>query len=98
MSRAFQNNWKLHLGIILFLAGQVFSIAHASEFGSDSHEHNGVVCVAILNDEPEALVSAKPATTPTFKNGASNARPALQPAYFQHLRAIRPPATGPPSI
>ena len=56
MSLITRHNWVLRLGLVLLLAGQVFSVAHASEFGRAPHEHDGVLCVAILTDEQEGLV------------------------------------------
>lgn len=47
---------QILLGTILFLAGQFFSTAHAVEFGVTPHEHGGVVCVPIVNDDQDVLL------------------------------------------
>ncbi|MCY3640739.1 MAG: hypothetical protein OXH37_06970 [Gammaproteobacteria bacterium] len=98
MSRITQHNWMSKLAIALFLAGQVFSVAHASEFGSDHHEHNGVACHAILNDEQEDLTAAANLTASTFIAVASAVPWSARQAPLERLRSIRPPPTGPPSI
>lgn len=98
MSSIARHNWILKLGVVLFLAGQTISVAHASEFGSLPHEHNGVACIAILADEQEGLVPAANLTAPIFVAAASAATQSARQAPLKRLRLIRPPPTGPPSI
>ena len=98
MSLITRHNWVLRLGLVLLLAGQVFSVAHASEFGRTPHEHDGVACIAILTDEPEGLVPTANLTASEFIALVADVpRPAIE-APPKCLRSIRPPATGPPSI
>lgn len=98
MSPITQHHWIPRLGIALFLIGQAFSVAHASEFGTDHHEHNGVACFAILNDEQEGLVPAANLTASTFIAWISAAPQSARPAPLKRQHSIRPPPTGPPSI
>jgi len=86
------------LAIVLFLAGQALSIAHASEFGADPHEHNGVACLAILTDEPDGLLpSANPAaSTPLALVSAAPQSGSC--AAQRRIHSVRPPPTGPPAI
>lgn len=98
MSTTIQRNWKFKLGILFFLVGQLFSIAHASEHGPDTHEHNGVVCLAILSDEQDALVPSADQIKLFFVASGSRATDTIRQAPLKHLRAIRPPPTGPPLI
>lgn len=93
-----QHNWILKLGVVLFLAGQTISIAHASEFGSLPHEHNDVACIAVLTDVQEGLVPTANLTAPMFVAAASAATQSARQAPLKRLRLIRPPPTGPPSI
>jgi len=107
MLRITRRSRILKLGLALFLTGQVFSVAHASEFGHAPHEHNGVQCAAIVNnnnddddngDEQEGLgASASPIAshwTVLLIALLHTTSQAPQP----RMRALRPPATGPPSI
>lgn len=98
MSPARKHSSKLTLGVILFLVGQLFSLAHASEFGSDPHEHNGVACVAILTDEHDGLTPATNLNAVGFNLRTFTPSPILGLPPLVQPRATRPPATGPPSI
>ena len=98
MSRITLQNWILRLGIVLSLAGQVFAIAHASEFGPDPHEHNGVACFAALSCEQEGLVPTANPTASTSTTLVSAVPLSENQALRKRLRSIRPPSTGPPSI
>jgi len=75
------SGWKLKLGIILFLVGQLFSIVHASEHGSETHEHDGALCLATLNEEQgELACEVNPAKAFLIVSGlnlAENTRQAL---------------------
>ncbi len=96
MSPTTRHNWILRLGTALFLAGQALSIAHASEFGSDPHEHNGVACLAILTDEQDGIVaSAHPAASASVASASATPQPKRQ-APRERAHSILPPPTGPP--
>ena len=96
MSLITRHNWVLRLGLVLLLAGQVFSVAHASEFGRAPHEHDGVLCVAVLTDEPEGLVPTANLTASEFIALVADVPRPAREAPPKCLRSIRPPATGPP--
>ena len=98
MSLITQHNWIPRLGIVLFLAGQAHSIAHATEFGPGPHEHDGVVCLAILNDEQEDLVAAANVATSMFMAVVSATFQSTKQALPKRQRSIRPPPTGPPLV
>ena len=91
-------NWKRKLGILLFLFGQVVSVAHASEFGTAPHEHDGVECVAILTDDHDGLIPATALIAPALMAQAIGLAATTSQVPPALPRAIRPPATGPPSI
>ena len=98
MHRALLHKWKFTLGVILFLTGQAFSLAHAAEFSSLPHDHDGVTCVAILNDEQDGLIPAAACVLPTGNYFAASKLTTPSASPLLRLRAFRPPATGPPSI
>ena len=93
-----KHNWKLKLGILLFLIGQAFSLAHASEYGSTPHDHDGVACVGVLTDEHDLLVPSAKLAVPAVNATASKAIPTGRTLLLKRQRAFQPPATGPPSI
>ncbi len=98
MPRISVHRRMLKLGMALFLTGQVVAVAHAAEHGPDPHEHGGIVCSAILNDEQEGIVpiaclTASPVIASVF-DGPRSARQAPP----ERPRSVRPPPTGPPSI
>jgi len=93
-----KHSWKLTLGILLLLIGQAFSLAHASEHGSVPHDHDGVACVGVLNDEHDLLASSATPAAPAVNATASKAIPAGRILLLKRARALQPPATGPPSI
>jgi len=97
MMRITQHKWLPRLGLALFLAGQALFIAHASEFGPGHHEHDGVACFAILNDEQEAPVAAANGVAATFVAWISATLQSTNQALPTRLLSIRPPPTGPPS-
>jgi len=93
-----KHSWKLKLGVVLFLVGQVFSFAHASEYGSAAHEHIGVACVAVLNDEHDVLATKAQLAAPAFFSSACRVLSTHRVLPTERLRTLQPPATGPPSI
>lgn len=88
----------LKLGIALFLVGQLFSVAHASEFGPAPHEHNGVACIAILGDEQDALIPTSSLVEPIFVFFPTAITRTAREGHLDLIRAIRPPPTGPPAV
>ncbi len=98
MTRAPHKSCKLTLGIILFLASQLFATAHASEFGSAPHEHNGYACLALSVDDHDGLVPTADLRTPALRPGTATTLLTPAPAPADAGTAVRPPATGPPSI
>lgn len=98
MSRASQHRWNLRLGALLFLVGQCISAAHASEFGTVPHEHAGYSCLAVLLDDPEDPAPAAALQTPALKTSVRIPVQIARSAPIGSVQAVRPPATGPPSI
>jgi hypothetical protein len=92
------HRWRLKLGILLFLAGQLFSAAHALEFGPTPHEHDGVLCLAIHSFELDDLVPAADPTAPAFGPSVALILETASPAGLLRPRGLLPPATGPPSL
>ena len=93
-----KHNWKLKLGILLFLIGQAVSFAHASEHGSIPHDHDGVACIGILSDENDLLVLNTGLSAPVVYAIAANTDPVRRVLNLACPYAFQPPATGPPSI
>ncbi len=89
---------KTVFAIALFLIGQLFVSAHAIEYGNQPHEHNGTICLAILNDEPEGLLSPNQLVTPILAQNESESFPLPDQSLLTTNPAITPPSTGPPSI
>jgi len=83
---------------VLFLFGQIFAVAHAAEFGTDTHEHDGVVCLAIINDEYAGLELATAQDLPVIAATRSEFVVIADQSFRDNTRSIRPPPTGPPSI
>jgi hypothetical protein len=98
MTRAPHKRCKLTLGILLFLASQLFATAHASEFGTAAHEHSGYACLALSVDDHDGLAPAADLCTPALRPGTSTTLLMPVPKPTDAGAAVRPPATGPPSI
>lgn len=86
------------LAIALLLMGQWFVPAHAIEFGTEPHEHNGVVCFTVLQSEDEHLLPSKPpvALSLVLDDAKLLYRPTQVP--FTKNVSTKPPSTGPPLI
>ncbi|XOV82889.1 MAG: hypothetical protein ACFHXK_18780 [bacterium] len=89
---------KTVFALALFLIGQAFASAHAIEFGNQPHEHDGVVCVAILNDELDDLLATNQLVTDSCEPDQAAAFCLPPQNLFSRNFATKPPATGPPSI
>lgn len=97
MRRLSNQRWMLPKVLSLFLIGQALAFAHVSDAGVDHSEHCGTLCVAMLSDEPDALLPVM--------HGAHLPRPELLsqtislPAGPPLVVAMvdLPPATGPPA-
>jgi len=86
----------VRLGTVLFLLGQLLSIAHALEHGHGAHEHEGQSCIAALLDEGSFSTALIPDTS-----GSIVVRPECAiPTSIDPKKRVwsRPPSTGPPSI
>ena len=99
MLRTTQRQRTLLLAALFVLLGQFFAIAHAAEFGVHEHEHDGVLCFSIINDDQDGLITP---AAPMLSAVAAEASQALawlpKPVAPFRSRVIRPPPTGPPSI
>ena len=82
----------------LLIAGQIYAVVHAGEFGPAPHEHNGVVCIAVSTDEQEGLVPTANLTASKFTALTSATLRSARQAPQERPRSVRPPPTGPPSI
>lgn len=89
--------WRSVLTLALFLIGQSFATAHAIEYGNQPHEHNGVVCLTLLNDEPDGLEPAKQLVTQSFGLDESKPFSLPNPVLTTKNLTLKPPPTGPPS-
>jgi len=88
------------LGLIigLFLAFQITATAHASEFGENPHEHDGISCVittlaetdqGILPVKPEVVAEAAPIELVWVES--------FTPIHIQTNLTRAPPPRGPPA-
>lgn len=98
MSRTTENSWNVKLGIVVFLAAQLFSVAHATEFGAAPHEHDGFVCLASLSEGQDDLVVATQLAAPQSVEQSALIIRLVEQEVAIRLRSVRPPSTGPPSI
>ena len=98
MHKVAQNRLKLSLGLLLFLVGQLFSIAHAAEHGTDAHEHNGVVCVVAVSDDATGLLPEASLAVESFPRVSSLLPVLAAPVHGAAQALLLPPPTGPPSI
>ncbi len=93
-----KNSLMQKFAIILFLIGQAFSVAHAGEFGSHPHDHNGIHCYAILNDEQEGFGATTHSAEPAFLACVVAVPESARQAPAKPANSVLPPSTGPPSI
>lgn len=93
-----RNSWIQITALVLFLLGQALSVAHAAEHGGHDHEHEGVVCLALIHDEQEGLVPATGGMLPSV--GVEVPQTSQIPELLRSVQAsaLRPPPTGPPSV
>ena len=92
------SSWRNALAVALVLIGQMCVTAHAVELGSEPHEHNGIVCLALLSDEQDDVLPTKQCLTPRLKpTESASCSVSIQILPTKHL-AIRPPSTGPPTV
>lgn len=84
--------------VALFLIGQIFVAAHAIEHGTEPHKHNGVVCLTVLNEERDDLVSPIQSVAVGLVVADSNSFSQSKQVQVIKNLALRPPSTGPPSI
>ena len=91
-------NLALCLGTLLFLAGQVLAVAHAAEFGTEPHSHANVACMVAVTDELDTTVPSADHSLPQRRiEGGVWPDNSTAPAT-RHCWALRPPATGPPTL
>ncbi len=82
---------------LVFVAAQMFAATHAAEFGEESHEHNGTVCVvSVISKGGEKFLTAATvafvAVIITWRAGGAAAQTELSRLA---VRAARP--RGPPN-
>ncbi len=82
----------------LLLLGQGLVALHAAEFGSAVHHHDGVLCSAILHEDPDLPMLARIGTWPAVDQCHANQALASAQGCVVCALDLRPPATGPPSI
>ena len=84
----------------LFLLLQGVSLSHAASYGSEPHEHDGVVCVVSVHNEAQVIVPP-PAELPEVPALQSRVETPYE-VYFDSAptrlyRGRDPPPRGPPS-
>ncbi len=79
------------------IIGQLFFAAHAIEHGTEPHEHNGVACLTVLNDELEDVLPTARVDALSFESTKSAPLPLANQFFSPKNMAVRPPSTGPPS-
>lgn len=84
------------IALALFLIGQAFVSAHAIAYGTEPHEHNGVICLAALKDEQEGLPPSDQLVSLSVVLHESEPASLPKPALFSKNLKFKPPATGPP--
>ena len=84
--------------VSILLFGQVCGVLHAAEYGADAHDHEGVLCSAILHEDSDTPILARSGNWPAV--GLRQINGASAPAAGGVFCALneRPPATGPPLI
>ena len=85
------------LALTLFLIGQCFAIAHAAEHGLGPHTHNGIACLANLNNEDDGPLPSTQLVILSLVINESERFPLSDQVLHTKNLAILPPPTGPPS-
>ena len=99
MRRVFSYRSLIGAFIVLFLAMQSYSLSHATSFGDEHHDHDGVACdiTAIAPDEDINLPIETPQSTiedfsiPDYDNG-------FVPRPFDIFLTRGPPPRAPPTL
>lgn len=83
--------------VLLLILGQCYAVLHAAEFGSETHSHDGVVCIAILSEEEHAPILPSSVDSLGVSSGTELEPTLVSPAAVAFVRKAWPPQTGPPS-
>ena len=99
------NKLKAAVFFAVALVGQSFAAAHALEhvhehaLESETFSHEcRVACQAYLSDELVGLLPGNHLVTPNLAPGESEVFSLPNQGFFAKHCAVKPPATGPPSI
>jgi len=99
MKKIFSFRWLIGAFIVLFLATQSYSLSHATSFGDEHHDHDGIAChiTVIAPDEDlnlptDGVVFINQAFSfPEYRNGF------VTPPFGTFLTRA-PPPRGPPTF
>jgi hypothetical protein len=93
MSSCFRLTALSRLLVMVFMILQGLSLAHAASYGTDSHEHEGTICVIGTQVETDDI-----APLPEFRSHqpASERGPILYREAFTSAPRLCPPARAPP--
>jgi len=76
----------------VFLVFQVFTVAHAANFGENSHDHDGIACVVgVMSYDEQGVLPVEPAFEPIITYSFS----VFQTSY-QSIAYLTPPGRAPP--
>jgi len=90
--------WLLGAFIALFFAMQSFSLAHASSYGEEHHEHDGIACaVTIVAAEDIAILPSLPDTPAILSETFEADYPDFTSAAYVKPQSRAPPPRGPPA-
>jgi len=84
--------------LALFLIGQIFVAAHAIEHGIEPHQHNGAVCLTVLNDDQEDLLPPIRLVALSIVQIEPVLLSVSNQVLFTKNLTQRPHSTGPPTI
>jgi len=93
-------HWLIGALIALFISLQSYTLSHATSFGDDHHEHEGIACLimVIASDDDVAL----PLITPDYNLQTITTRDNYSfseaPTPFSICHSRAPPPRGPPAL
>lgn len=90
--RAQNRQWLLALLIVALLGGT----AHAAQYGSGPHTHDGVACTFGLGADGDLCLAHSPSNA-TVSVGVLFTLPLLQQRVHTRVDELLPPSTGPPN-
>lgn len=84
---------------VLFVTVQIFSLAHAAEYGNESHQHDGIEClIASVSTADVAVPKQLPSSFTYFRSIQLNYKVFLDLLSWSHPPGRAPPPRGPPTV